>query len=232
MESEKVKEIKEALQQEIHLVEYVDDLYANNVSLNLLKDTLTLINELEKENERINNIALNENITVREWLQENKRLKDRIAKLEKANELLRNAKVVYEIVDYCYEDLKKAEKRIDELEKENKRLKAEKQKVLEYMKTDNYAKLKKADMYWGYQMGIGMLEHEIDRQKYRIAELEKENARLLNSVETVQSNRCVYKCELTKEHLKKFAEKLKEKMTIHYPSVIESIDEILKEFLK
>ena len=176
MESEKVKEIKEALQQEIHLVEYVDDLYANNVSLNLLKDTLTLINELEKENERINNIALNENITVREWLQENKRLKDRIAKLEKANELLRNAKVVYEIVDYCYEDLKKAEK--------------------------------------------------------RIAELEKENARLLNSVETVQSNRCVYKCELTKEHLKKFAEKLKEKMTIHYPSVIESIDEILKEFLK
>jgi hypothetical protein len=45
-------------------------------------------------------------------------LKDRIAELEKDNELLRNAKVVYENVDYCYEDLKKAEKRIAELEGE------------------------------------------------------------------------------------------------------------------
>ena len=47
-----------------------------------------------------------------------KELKERIALLEKDNELLRNAKVVYENVDYCYEDLKKAEKRIAELEKE------------------------------------------------------------------------------------------------------------------
>lgn len=62
---------------------------------------------------------------------------------------------------------------INELESENERLIAEKQKVIEYMKTDNYAKLKKEDMYWGYQMGIGMLEHEIDRQKDRIAELEE-----------------------------------------------------------
>lgn len=83
MNSEKVKEIKESLQQEIHLTEYVDRAYAENVSLDLLKDILTLINELESE-----------------------------------NETLRNAKVVYETVDYCYEDLKKAEKRIAELEKE------------------------------------------------------------------------------------------------------------------
>ena len=41
-----------------------------------------------------------------------------INELESENELLRNAKVVYETVDYCYEDLKKAEKRIAELEKE------------------------------------------------------------------------------------------------------------------
>lgn len=52
----------------------------------------------------------------------NKQLKDRIAELESENELLRNAKVVYEDVDYCYEDLKKAEKRIAELEKENAKL--------------------------------------------------------------------------------------------------------------
>ena len=49
MNSEKVKEIKESLQQEIHLTEYVDRAYAETVSLDLLKDVLTLINELEKE---------------------------------------------------------------------------------------------------------------------------------------------------------------------------------------
>ncbi len=50
MNSEKVKEIKESLQQEIHLTEYVDRAYAEIVSLDLLKDILTLINELESEN--------------------------------------------------------------------------------------------------------------------------------------------------------------------------------------
>ena len=53
MNSEKVKEIKESLQQEIHLTEYVDMAYAETVSLDLLKDVLTLINELESENERL-----------------------------------------------------------------------------------------------------------------------------------------------------------------------------------
>ena len=53
MNSEKVKEIKESLQQEIHLTEYVDSSYSENVSLDLLKDILTLINELETENERL-----------------------------------------------------------------------------------------------------------------------------------------------------------------------------------
>ena len=51
MESEKVKEIKKSLQQEIHLAEYVDSAYSENVSLDLLKDVLTLINKLESENE-------------------------------------------------------------------------------------------------------------------------------------------------------------------------------------
>lgn len=45
-----------------------------------------------------------------------------INELESKNELLRNAKVVYETVDYCAEDLWKAEKQIKELEKENKEL--------------------------------------------------------------------------------------------------------------
>ena len=53
MESEKVKEIKKSLQQEIHLTEYVDSAYSENVSLDLLKDVLTIINELESEHERL-----------------------------------------------------------------------------------------------------------------------------------------------------------------------------------
>ena len=41
---------------------------------------------------------------------------DLINELESENETLRNAKVVYETVDYCAEDLKKAQERIAELE--------------------------------------------------------------------------------------------------------------------
>ena len=85
-----------------------------------------------------------------------------------------------ELLQSCYdflEDLKTIIKqknaRIADLESENERLNKEKEKALAYMKTDNYAKLKKEDMYWGYQMAIGMLETEIDRQKDRIAELEE-----------------------------------------------------------
>ena len=88
---------------------------------------------------------------------------------------------VKELLESCcdfLEDLKTIIKqknaRIAELESENERLNNEKEKVLAYMKTDNYAKLKKEDMYWGYQMAIGMLETEIDRQKDRIAELEED----------------------------------------------------------
>lgn len=66
----------------------------------------------------------------------------------------------------------------------------------------------------------------------RIAELEKKNAKLLDSVETVQSNRCVYKCVLTKEHLTKFAERLIEKkIKLGDRFNIYDIDETLKECL-
>ena len=102
---------------------------------------------------------------------------------------------------------------INELESENERLNKEKEKALAYLKTDNYAKLKKEDMYWGYQMAIGMLETEIDRQKNRIAELEKHNNNLTN-----------LGIEIKNEALKHFAERLK----------IESVNKIhetLKEFL-
>lgn len=102
MNNEKVKVIKEYLRcmrgekacWDCGLNEIAEN--QDTCCINLVADmALDLINELESENER----------------------------LSKDNELLRNAKVVYETVDYCYEDLKKAEKQIAELEKENESLK-------------------------------------------------------------------------------------------------------------
>ena len=85
MNSEKVKEIKEKLQEEIFIANSFGD-KLRKVPTKELENLLTLINELESE-----------------------------------NKTLRNAKVVYETVDYCYEDLKKAEKRIAELEKDKEK---------------------------------------------------------------------------------------------------------------
>ncbi len=85
--------------------------------------------------------------------------------------------------------------------------------------------------------------------KDRLAELEKENARLLDGVETVQSNRCRFKCELTEMHLKQFIKKFElnigkhlqkkfsdyEQDSFHYivdkADVDMCLDETLKEFL-
>lgn len=159
MESEKMKEIKKALEHCGDKITCQGCPEYNNEPVidwfeckkNLLQKTITLINELESENKQIleENESLNgswknalkriaglesENERLLGVAKEKihdigemgysnaieiKALKDRIALLEKDNELLRNAKVVYENVDYCYEDLKKAEKRIVKLEKEN-----------------------------------------------------------------------------------------------------------------
>ena len=90
MKSEKVKEIKESLQQEIHLTEYVDMAYSENVRLDLLKDVLTLINELESENERLRKCREVDYKTMTALRQANTELnecmdemQDRIAELEK-----------------------------------------------------------------------------------------------------------------------------------------------------
>ena len=79
--------------------------------------------------------------------------------------------------------------------------------------------------------------------------MENQNAQLLDSVETVQSNRCVYKCVLTKEHLKQFAERLKEKLKARHVAdrlllmpvrdvvlstiegLLEDVDKTLKELI-
>lgn len=88
MNSEKVKEIKKSLQQEIHLTEYVDMAYAETVSLDLLKDVLTLINELESENERLMKLQSRGGCRVAELGIENQQLKDKVTELESENKEL------------------------------------------------------------------------------------------------------------------------------------------------
>ena len=75
MESEKVKEIKDKLQEEIFIANSFGD-KLRKVPTNELENLLTLINELESEND-----TLHTNLC--EWRKENQQLKDRIAELEK-----------------------------------------------------------------------------------------------------------------------------------------------------
>lgn len=89
MNSEKVKEIKKSLQQEIHLTEYVDSAYSENVRLDLLKDVLTLINELETENERLMKLQSRGGCRVAELGIENQQLKDKVTELESENKELK-----------------------------------------------------------------------------------------------------------------------------------------------
>ena len=98
MDSEKVKEIKEAL-------EYCSNHSVSDCSnvcpydkytrcrTELTKDSLTLINELESENERLNKSDTSKEESsieyynlYRDFKRENQQLKDRIAELEKENE--------------------------------------------------------------------------------------------------------------------------------------------------
>ena len=97
MNSEKVKEIKKALEDNAHYKHHDKLSYIDGYKCKLIAyaDILTLINELESENERLNsrhrNLKINYNKTwkqYREYEVENQQLKDRIAELEKGNEAL------------------------------------------------------------------------------------------------------------------------------------------------
>ena len=59
MESEKVKEIKDSIQRKINRAEKGEDDFVNYVSVDMLKMYLTLINELENENERLMKLQAN-----------------------------------------------------------------------------------------------------------------------------------------------------------------------------
>lgn len=84
------------------------------------------------------------------------------------------------------------------------------------MNSQKVKEIKKAlEVYCKENKGITILRGgEIQAIPYAdiltlINELESKNEKLLDSVETVQSNRCVTKCELTKRALKQFAERIK-----------------------
>lgn len=53
------EKVIEELENEIHLVEYVDGVYAENISLELLKSARDLINRLQAENEALNEKLIN-----------------------------------------------------------------------------------------------------------------------------------------------------------------------------
>lgn len=150
--SEKVKEIKKELdfnaKDDFCYLPYIDD--KDKQKTVKFADILTLINELERENERLN--------------------KSDTSKEESSIEYYN-----------LYKDLKRKNKDLNEL-----------------------CELQRVSIAESF-----VRENQL---KDRIAELEKENARLLNSVETVQNNRCTTKCELTEKQLKQFAERLKEKI--------------------
>ena len=85
MESEKVKEIKDSIQRKINRAEKGEDDFVNCVSVDMLKMYLTLINELENENERLMKLQARGGRRVAELGIENQQLKDRIAELEKTD---------------------------------------------------------------------------------------------------------------------------------------------------
>ena len=114
MESEKVKEIKKALEDNANYkhhnrLGYIDDYKCKTVTY---VDILTLINELESENEKLNKaLVVNldayrdgftdganlNNKVENKWKEENQRLKDKVTELESENEKL---KIVVDIAKY------------------------------------------------------------------------------------------------------------------------------------
>lgn len=206
MNSEKVKEIKECLE------EFKDDrigYYTNGIDRFILtkEDTLALINELETENERLMKLQSRGGCRVAELGIENQQLKDRIAELE--DEIERLEKVVDIANERSYR-----KKFIEEWRKEY-------QKELDKEGEGHIAGFPDFDLVYKLYF----------EQKDRIAELETENAIIKNSVAMRD-----YKTleEMSNNKVKQFAERLKEKLgsvdLIRGWAVKVFIDETLKEY--
>ena len=115
-------EIIKALENEIHLAEYVDSDYCSNTEVSLLKSTLDLINRLQAEKQEITE-KFDCQQTV--YADLSKIIKDKckeIESLQAENEELKKAKYIFSTVDYCADDLDKALEENTKLKAENERL--------------------------------------------------------------------------------------------------------------
>ena len=80
MSSEEVKEIKEKLQEEIFIANSFGDKW-RKVPTQELEKILTLVNELESENERLTNAALDNLDAYRDGFTEGANLNDKVENL-------------------------------------------------------------------------------------------------------------------------------------------------------
>lgn len=142
MESEKVKAIKEKLQEEIFIATKFDD-KLRRVETKDLQDILTLINELESENERL---LEQRNKTYNIWVKDTEKLKDRIAELECSlskktmeYELLKCGKKIGDGIVEVIDEAKKSLATYEALKQFAERLK---EKALSHCRTINCYELK------------------------------------------------------------------------------------------
>ena len=221
MNSEKVKDIKDKLQEEIFIANSFGD-KLRKVPTKELENLLTLINELESENEMLLGVIDIDN--EREY---RKKFNDEWRKeYQKALDKQGNGHIAgYPDFDLVYKLYFEQKDRIDELESENERLRLERdvligKKIVEKQKHDNAL----------------MVKIDIQKQlKNRIAELEKENETKTDTIANLLKNQKFYETE----KLKQFAERLK-KRTILYSGInvkyeaitADIIDEVLKEYEK
>ena len=220
MNSEKVKEIKECLE------EFKDDrigYYTNGIDRFILtkEDTLALINELENENERLMKLQAKGGYRVAELGIENQQLKDRIAELE--NEIERLETVVDIANERSYR-----KKFIEEWRKEY-------QKELDKEGKVHIAGFPDFDLVYKLYF----------EQKDRIAELEntdyyKEIEKKKEELLCKEYGLIKYEKETAGKYLKQFAEKLKEtafrmspnsnEKFIYAQNVDVILDKLLKEY--
>ena len=223
MESEKVKEIKDSIQRKINRAEKGEDDFVNCVSVDMLKMYLTLINELETENERLMKLQSRGGYRVAELGIENQQLKDNIAELEEEIERLETA------VDIANERSYR-KKFIEEWRKEY-------QKELDKEGEGHIAGFPDFDLVYKLYF----------EQKDRIAELEntdyyKEIEKKKEELLCKEYGLIKYEKETAGKYLKQFAEKLKEtafrmspnsnEKFIYAQNVDVILDKLLKEYKK
>lgn len=123
---------------------------------------------------------------------------------------------------------------INELESENERLNksdtSKEESSIEYY-----------NLYKGFKRKNKDLNELCERQRISIAESFVKENQLKDRIAELE-HKCddcagctQWKCDcanIEMHAVEQFAERLKEKMTVHYPSVIDSIDETLKEFIE